>query len=88
MVLVKKCPFFHLFLANIGQENVFYDILEQKTAVLGSKNKKSKHQKNRIFSKGLTHAFNPKMPFFPSIVLEKTDQENVFYDNLRKKKPF
>ena len=31
MVLVKKWPFFQLFcLANIGQENVFYDILELK----------------------------------------------------------
>ena len=29
MVLVKKWPFFHLFvLGNIGQENVFYNILE------------------------------------------------------------
>ena len=64
---------------------MLYDILEQKTAVLGSKNKKSKHQKNKIFSKGLTHGFNPKMPFFPSIVLEQIDQENVFYDILRKK---
>ena len=64
---------------------MLYDILEQKTAVLGSKNKKSKNQKNKIFSKGSTHGFNPKMPFFPSIVLEKIDQENVFYDTLRKK---
>ena len=31
MVLVKKGPFFRLFvLGNIGQENVFYDILERK----------------------------------------------------------
>ena len=29
MVLVQKWPFFQLFfLGNIGQENVFYDILE------------------------------------------------------------
>ena len=64
---------------------MLYDILEQNTAVLGSKNKNSKHQKNKIFSKGFTHGFNTKMPFFPSIALEKIDQENVFYDNLRKK---
>ena len=32
MVLVKKWQFFQLvFLGNTGQENVFYDILEQKT---------------------------------------------------------
>ena len=31
MVLVQKWPFFQLFLlANLGQESVFYDILEQK----------------------------------------------------------
>ena len=31
MVLVQKWPIFQLFfLGNIGQENVFYDILEQK----------------------------------------------------------
>ena len=34
------------FLGNVGQENVFYDILEQKNAFLGYKNKKSKKSKN------------------------------------------
>ena len=33
-------------LGNIGQENVFYDILEPKNAFLGYKNKKSKKSKN------------------------------------------
>ena len=47
MVLVQKWPFFQLFvLGNIGQENVFYDILEQKHAFLGYKNKKFKKSKN------------------------------------------
>ena len=33
MVLVEKWQFFQLFfLANIGHENVFYDILERKNA--------------------------------------------------------
>ena len=42
-----KLPFFHLFfLANIGQENVFYDILERKNAFLGYKNKRFKKSKN------------------------------------------
>ena len=31
------------FLANIGQENVFYDILERKNIFLGYKNMKSKN---------------------------------------------
>ena len=36
MVLVQKWPFFQLFfLANINQENVFYEILERKNAFLG-----------------------------------------------------
>ena len=34
------------FRANIGQENVFYDILERKNAFLGYKNKKFKKSKN------------------------------------------
>ena len=34
------------FLANIGQENVFYDILEGKNSFLGYKNKKLKKYKN------------------------------------------
>ena len=38
------------FLGNIGQENVFYDILERKIAFLGYKNKKSKKSKNWNFS--------------------------------------
>ena len=43
MVLVQKWPIFNLvFLASIGQENVFYDILEPKNAFLGYKNKNFK----------------------------------------------
>ena len=47
MVLVRNWPFFHLFiLGNVGQENVFYDILEGKNAFLGYNNKKLKKSKN------------------------------------------
>ena len=47
MVLVQKWLFFKLFvLGNIGQENVFYDILERKNAFLGYKNMKFKKSKN------------------------------------------
>ena len=43
----KKWPFFQvLFLGNIGQENVFYDIVERKIAFLGYKNIKFKQSKN------------------------------------------
>ena len=38
------------FLASIGQENVFYKIVEQKNAFLGYKNEKFKKSKNWHFS--------------------------------------
>ena len=42
MVLVQNWPFLNFFLGIIGQENVFYDILEHKNAFLGYKNSKLK----------------------------------------------
>ena len=38
--------FSFFFLGNIGQENIFYDILVRKNAFLGYKNKKFKKCKN------------------------------------------
>ena len=46
----KMAIFPTFFLGNIGQENVFYDILERKNAFLGYKNKKSKRSKYWHFS--------------------------------------
>ena len=47
MVLVQKWPFLLVFsLGNIGQENVFFDILERKKAFLSYKNRKVKKSKN------------------------------------------
>ena len=47
MVFVQKWSFFQLlFLRELGQENVFYDILEQKNAVLGYKGKTFEKSKN------------------------------------------
>ena len=48
----KMAIFPTLFLGNIGQENVFYDILQRKSNFLGYKNKKFKKSKNGHFSKG------------------------------------
>ena len=47
MVLVRKWSFLQVFffLGNIGQENVFYDILEQKNAFLGYKKMNFKQSK-------------------------------------------
>ena len=47
MVLVQKWPFLQIFwLGNIGKEKFFYDILEEKNAFLGYKNKKFEESKN------------------------------------------
>ena len=50
MVLVQKWPFFQLcFVGNIGQEIVFYDILETKNAFLGYKNNNFKKVEKMTF---------------------------------------
>ena len=47
MVLVKKASFFRrLVLRDIGQENVFYDILERKNVFLGYENEELRKSKN------------------------------------------
>ena len=79
MVLVQKWPFFQLFfLGNIGQENVFYDILEQKSAFLAYKNQKFKKPKNWRFFKGFTIGFVQNMAIFATFFLGNVGQENVF----------
>ena len=66
MVLVKNWPFFHVFFkGNIGQENVFYDILERKNPFLGYKNKKMEKWENSHFSKEV-YGFGQKLAIFPS----------------------
>ena len=61
MVLVQNWKFFQtFFLGNIRQENCSYDILEQKIAFLGYKNKKLKKSKNCPFSKGVNLWFCSK----------------------------
>ena len=52
------------FSANIGQENVFYDILERKNAFQGYKNNKLKKSKNKPFSKWVTSWFSPQTSHF------------------------
>ena len=89
MVLVQKWPFCKLFfLVNIGEENVFYDILKRKNVFLGYKNKKFKKSKNWLSSKGLTHRFGPKMAIFGTFFCCNIGQENVFYDILERKNVF
>ena len=65
--------FVTFFSGNIGQENVFFDILKRKNAFVGYKNKKFKKSKNwHIFS-----------TFF--FFLDNIGQGNVFYDILERK---
>ena len=65
MVLVQKWPFFQrFFLGNIGQENVFYEILERKNVFQGYKKKKFKKSKNWHFSKGVNPLFWSKNGHF------------------------
>ena len=90
MVFVQKWPFSQLFsFSNIGQENVFDDILEPKNAFLIYKNKKFKKSKNWNFSKGLTHGFPPKITIFPIFLfLDNIGHEIVFNDILEPKNDF
>ena len=44
-------------MGNIGQENVFYDILEQKKTFIDYKNKKIQTVKKLTFSKGVNPWF-------------------------------
>ena len=52
------------FLDNIGEDNVFYAILERKSAFLGFKNKKFKNSKTWHFSKGVNPWFWSKNGHF------------------------
>ena len=76
-------------LGNIGQENVFYDILERKIAFLGYKNKKFKKSKNFHFSKGVNQCFWSKNGHFSNFFfLGNKGKQNVFYDILKRKIAF
>ena len=89
MVLVQKWPFFQLFLGNIDQGNVFYDMLERKNAFLGYKNNIFKKWKICDFCKGVNPWFWSKIGhfcicFFFVII----GQEDVFYDSFERKSAF
>ena len=102
---VEKLTFFHrgnpwfwfknghfsnlLFLGNIGQENVFYQILEQKNTFLAYKKKKLKMSENWHFFKGVNPWFWSKSVHFSNFFfLGNIGQENVFYDILERKNAF
>ena len=77
----------NFFLGNIGQENVLYDILEQKTVFLGYKNKKFKQSKNWDFLKnGLAHGFGRKIAICPTFILRQYTPETCALRFSRTKK--
>ena len=77
------------FLGNIGQENVFHQILERQNAFLGYKNKKLKMSENWHFSKGVNPWFRSKSGhFWKFFFLSNIGKENVFYDTLERKNAF
>ena len=89
MVLVQKWPFFQLvFLGNIGQENVFYNILHRKNAFLGFKMKEFKKSKNSHFSNGVNPWFWSKNGHFSNFFLGNIGEENIFYYILERKNAF
>ena len=83
----KNFHFFNFsFLGNIGQENVFCDILEAKNTLLGYKNTKFKKSKNWYFSKGVNPWFWSKnCHFFNFLFLGNIGQENAYLRYFRTK---
>ena len=76
-----------LFLGNIGQENFFYDILEQKNACLIYKKKNVRKSKNWHFWKVVNPWFWTKKGHYSNFFfLGNIGHQNVFYDNSRTKK--
>ena len=86
----ENCHFSNFFvLGNIGQENVFYDILERKNTFLRYKNKKYKKSKNWHFSKHVKPWFWFKNGhFFNFFFLGNIGQDNFFYHILARKNAF
>ena len=84
-----KMAFFPTFFyGNIGQENVFYDILHRKNAFVDYKNKKLKKSKNWHFPRGVNPWFWSKNGQFTNFrFLGNIGQENVFYDIRKRKNP-
>ena len=76
-------------LRSIGQENLFYDILEPKNIFLGYKNTNFKKSKKLTFFQRVNPVLWSKNGFFLNFFfLGNIGQENVFYDILEPRKTF
>ena len=83
MLLVQKWPFFpFFFLGNIGQENLFYDILEPKKHLSSLK----KHKVQKVEKLTFFHGFGPKMTIFPTFFFRQYRPGNCVLRYSRTKK--
>ena len=83
--MLQKWPFFQLFfLLNIGQENVFYDILARKYRL----SRPWKQELQKVEKLTFFHCFGLKMLIFQPFFLGYIVLENVFYDILERKNAF
>ena len=80
----KNCHFSKVFfLGNIGHENFFYNILEEKNACLGYKNKMLKQSKN--CQRGYLMVFVHKWPLLKLFFLQNIVPEKFFYGIVQRK---
>ena len=80
MVLVQKWPFFRLyFLVQIGQENVFYDILKGKKRLSSlEKQQVQKVEKLRFFQRCKPLVLVKKLQFFKHFFVGNIGQKICF----------
>ena len=67
------------FLGNIGQENVFCDILEQKNSIVDYKNKGFTPLKNCHFSKGVNPRFWSKNGYFSKFFFQAIQAKKMSF---------
>ena len=86
---LKIALFPTFLLGNIGQENVFYDVLHRKNAFKAYRNKKFQKSKNWHFSKKVHPLVWSKIGHFSNLFFwDNIGRENVFYDILERKNAF
>ena len=76
------------FLGNIGQENVFYDIVERKIVFLGYKNIKFTNAKNSHFSKAVYPWCWSKNSHFSNFLFRQNRHRKCLFWSSRTKNAF
>ena len=85
----KMSIFLTFFLGNIGQENVFHDILERENAFLAYKNMKFKQSKNGHFCKEVYPWFWSKNGHFSDFFFQAIQGLKMFFTIFQNEKtPF